>query len=80
MEIHILVHICVLETLASEAGGEEEVRLNIYVEPAVFVIRHAPVEILLILACLFSLRKEVVHALMSSLCGQLMEFFESDCF
>lgn len=69
MKIHVFVHICVLEALAGQTGGEEEVRLNVNVESSMFVVCHTPVEILLILDCLFRLRKEVIHAFVSALCG-----------
>lgn len=80
VEVHVLVHICILQALACETRSKEEVGLDVDVEPAVLVICHTPLIVILVLSCLLRLRKEAVHPFTINLCCQLMEFLEGDCF
>ena len=80
MEVHVFVHVCFFEALAGDAGGEEEVRLDVDAVPAEFVVLDAPVVELLVELEEVGWSDELIHLFLGSASVEQMELLESDSF
>lgn len=80
MEIHIFIHVCLLQTFTGITWSKEEVRLDIDTVASMFFGLDTPLVELIVGFEVGRWSYKMVHFLIGVFCVELVEFFEGDGF
>ena len=80
VEVHVFVHICLLQALTGHTRRQKQARLDVYAVASVLLAGQALVEEVLVLFLVYSRGQKLIHFFLSVERGQLMKLLQSQGF